>query len=491
MLKPPGPKQTAFEMVTLEELVPKNHLLRLIDRYIDFEFIREETSHLYCLNNGRPAIDPVDLFRMLFIGYLYGIRSERRLVKEIEVNVAYRWFAGLGLTDKVPDASTFSQNRRRRFAGTEIEQVIFDRIVEQALEHGLIGGEVLFTDSTHLKANANKRRHTVHEVEVTPLAYLAELNEEINADRQQRGKRPLALEPESRQTKQTKVSDTDPEAGYMVRDQKPEGFFYLDHRTVDGKHNLITDTHVTPGNVHDSRPYLERLDRQRERFKLHPLKVGLDAGYNTVAVCHGLVERGIEGVLGYKAPHRPKGQFSKRHFCYDASEDVYICPEGQRLPWSTTNRTGYREYKSDPRQCRECPLRNQCTKSRNHQKVVIRHVWEADAEQMNQNRYTDWGKELYERRKETVERSFADAKELHGHRYTRYRGLAKVRGQCLLAAACQNMKKIARLLALLLRLKCHFHAARRLEQALWDLLRGMRRNIQKLLHAGVPIQASL
>lgn len=447
MLKTPGPRQYALEMVTLEELVPADHLLRSIDRHIEFEFIREVTRHLYCEDNGRPPVDPVLLFKMLFIGYLFGVRSERQLVKEVQVNVAYRWFLGLSLTDKVPDASTFSQNRRRRFEGTGIEQVIFDRIVEQAIDHGLIGGQALYTDSTHLKANANKRRHTVHEVAMQPMAYLAELNAAVDADRVAHGQPPLKAAPERVKTKPTKISDTDPQAGYMVRDQKPEGFFYLDHRTVDGKHGLITDTHVTPGNINDARPYLERLDRQCERFNLKPERVGLDAGYNTTAICHGLIERDIDGVIGYKRPHTPKGRLRKSAFHYDHDRNAYQCPNGQWLAYSTTNRNGYREYKSDSAICRGCPLLAQCTQSAKHQKVVVRHVWEDDKERINANRLTEWGKRTYERRRETVERSFADAKELHGHRYARFRGLARVQAQCLLAAAAQNMKKIARLLA--------------------------------------------
>lgn len=452
MLRDPAPKQQALEMVTLEELVPPDHLLRLLDRHIDFRFIRDATEHLYSDNNGRPAIDPVRLFKMLFIGYLFGIRSERQLVREIQVNVAYRWFLELSLTDKVPDASTLSQNRRRRFEGTGIEQTIFDRIVEQAIEQGLIGGRVLFTDSTHLKANANKHRHQVHEVEQTPMAYLDELNEAVKADRQAHGKAPLKASDKPTPRKRTKVSTTDSDAGYMIRDQKPEGFFYLDHRTVDAKHNLITDTHVTPGNINDSRPYLERLDRQCQRFGFAPKAVALDAGYNTVAVCHGLVEREITAVMGYKRPHGPTGQFKRRDFTYDGERDCYWCPNDQPLRYSTTNRLGYREYKSSPTVCRDCPLRSRCTRSRNHQKVMVRHVWEDDRERIDQNRLTAWGKRLYRRRCETVERSFADAKQLHGHRYARYRGLSRVRAQSLLAAACQNMKKMARLLAAFLRL---------------------------------------
>ena len=449
MLKPTFPAQTELEMVTLEQLVPQGHLLRLIDQHITFDFIREQTEHLYCPNNGRPAIDPVVLFKMLFIGYLFGIRSERRLVQEIEVNVAYRWFLGLRLTDQVPDASTLSQNRRRRFAGTGIEQRIFDGIVEQAIAHKLIGGRVLYTDSTHLKANANKRQVLVHQVEQTPTAYLAELEAAVTADRAVVGKPPLKGDDDDTPppTKEIKTSPVDPEAGFMARDNKPTGFFYLDHRTVDGVHAMIVDTHVTPGNVHDSQPYLARLDRVRERFALPVGAVGLDAGYLIPAVCKGLIERELFAVMGYKRPSHRDGYFYKREYRYDPEVDGYHCPGGQLLPYRTTNRQGYREYVSDPRQCIACPHLAQCTQSRNHQKLITRHVWESYKAEIDANRLTEVGKRLYARRKETVERSFADAKELHGHRYARFRGLAKVQAQCLLSAACQNMKKMALLLA--------------------------------------------
>ena len=445
MLKPPIPHQHRLEMVTLEELVPADHLLRLIDRYIPFDFIREATTHLYSADNGRPAIDPVRLFKMLFIGYLFGIRSERQLVREIQVNVAYRWFLGLSLTDRVIDASTFSQNRRRRFAGTDIEQTIFDRFVETAIEHGLIGGRVFYSDSTHLKASANKNRHDIHRVEQTPAAYLAELESAIDADRADHGKPPLPPADSTPPTKDIKLSRTDPEAGYMVRDGKPTGFFYLDHRTVDSQHALITDIHVTPASVPDSVPYLDRLDRMRQRFGFTVGAVGLDAGYFTPAICKGLNERGIYGVIGYRRPNHREGYFHKRDYVYD--RDGYVCPNGRFLAWRTTDRQGYREYASSPTQCAHCPMKGQCTQSANGVKVVIRHVWEDHKEAVDAHRLTETGKRLYKRRKETVERSFADAKELHGHRYARFRGLAKVRAQALLAGACQNMKKMARLLA--------------------------------------------
>ena len=138
MLKKPSPQQTALEMVTLEGLVPPDHLLRRIDATIDFSFIHERVAGLYCPDNGRPALDPVMMFKALFIGYLFGVRSERQLVREIQVNVAYRWFLGLRLTDPVFDASTLSQNRRRRYQDTSVAQDIFDAIVEQAItKYGL------------------------------------------------------------------------------------------------------------------------------------------------------------------------------------------------------------------------------------------------------------------------------------------------------------------------------------------------------------------
>ncbi len=448
MLKPPAPHQQRLEMVTLEELVPADHLLRLIDRHIPFDFIRDATAHLYCADNGRPAVDPVQLFKMLFIGDLFGIRSERQLVREIQVNVAYRWFLGLGLTDRVIDASTFSQNRHRRFSGSDIEQTLFDRIVETAIEHGLIGGRVFYSDSTHLKASANKNRHDLHRIEQTPAAYLAELEAAVEADRAAHGKAPLPDRSDDEPpTKDIKVSRTDPEAGYMVRDGKPTGFFYLDHRTVDGQHALITDIHVTPASVHDSVPYLDRLDRMRQRFGFEVGAVGLDTGYFTPAICKGLNERDIYGVIGYRRPNHRDGYFHKRDYAYDRARDAYICPNGQTLGYRTTNRQGYREYASMPAQCAQCPMKGRCTRSANGVKVVIRHVWEDHKEAVDAHRLSETGKCLYKRRKETVERSFADAKELHGHRYARFRGLAKVRAQALLAGACQNMKKMARLLA--------------------------------------------
>ncbi len=454
MLKKPSPQQTELEMVTLEELVPADHLLRKIDAVIDFSFIHDRVAGLYCADNGRPALDPVLMFKALFIGYLFGVRSERQLVREIEVNVAYRWFLRLRLADKVFDASTLSQNRRRRYTDPSVAQDIFDAIVEQAITHGLVDGTVLYTDSTHLKANANKNRYDKAVIAKSRADYWDALDDAIAADRAAHGKKPLRAKPRQAPEKETKVSRTDPEAGYMVRDGKPKGFFYLDYRTVDGRLGIITGTHATPANVHDSIPYLERLDRQRRRFALDVRAVGLDAGYATAGIAQGLEERNIKGVTGYRRPTPPKpGMMAKKVFVYEPQSDAYRCPEGSLLAYATTDRNGYRHYKSDPAQCRTCPLLASCTANAKAERTITRHVWQDARDRTDAHRLTDWGKRIYKRRKETVERSFADAKQLHGHRYARFRGLTAVKIQCLLAAAAQNIKKIA--LALTPKPKAH------------------------------------
>jgi transposase len=443
MLRQTGGKPTELEFVSIDALVPKDHLLRRIERAVDFNFIRERVAGLYCADNGRPAIDPVVLFKMLLLGYLYGIRSERQLVREIQVNVAYRWFLGFTFSDKVPDSSTLSQNRRRRFRESTIYQEIFDEIVLLAVKKRLVEGKVLYTDSTHLKANANKHKFKKEVVQKSTRTYLDELDLAIDEDRLEHGKPPRPPEAHGPVLKATKISTTDPESGYMVRDGKPKGFFYLDHRTVDGRHNIITDSFVTPASVHDSIPYLDRLDRQRQRFGFAVEAVGLDAGYDTAAICKGLEARHIFGVIArWPMPHR-EGFFQKRDYRYERRADQYRCPAGQVLSYRTTNRLGYREYKSDPDLCQHCPLLACCTQSANHVKVLTRHVWERSKERIDYHRRLEKGKAIYQHRKETVERSFADAKELHGHRYARMRGLKNVQEQSLLCAICQNIKKIA------------------------------------------------
>lgn len=443
MLKKSSIQQHELEMVTLEELVPQDHLVRKIDQAVDFEFIHDEVAHLYCHDNGRPSIDPVRLFKMMLLGYLFGVKSERQLVKEVQVNVAYRWFLGMTLTEKVMHASTLSQNRIRRFNGTDIFERIFTRIVEQAMAKRLVAGDELFTDSTHLKANANKNKYRNEQRVPRVSAYIDMLDADIAQQREEEGLKPLKPQKPSTKLNNTKVSTTDPDSGFMTRDNKPQGFFYLDHRTVDGKHGIILDTYATPGNVHDAQPYVQRLTHTLTQFNLTPIAAGLDAGYFTASVAQSLQNLGILGVFSYRRPSRTKNTFKKKHFHHDAQTDTYHCPNEHVLVYKTTTRQGYREYHSDPKQCQQCPVRTDCTSSQQMKKVVIRHIYQEAVDQANLVRLSPYGKRTLKRRAQTVERSFADAKQHHGHRYARHRGLARVQIQCWLAATAQNIKKIA------------------------------------------------
>ena len=444
MIKNEYTKQTELEVVSIEQLVPQDHLLRMIEDNYDFSFVRQRMEPLYSRTNGRPAIDPVMLFKMLFIGYLYGIRSERQLEKEVQVNMAYRWFLNLSLTDKVPHHSTISQNRRRRFNGTDVFRQMFDDVVQYAYEHEYIDGKTLFTDSTHVKANANKKKFVRELVQKNTQTYLEELEQAVNEDRIAHGKKPLPPkeEPVDEEMKEIKVSTTDPESGYMARTNKPEGFHFLDHRTCDGKYNLISDVHVTPGNINDSTVYLDRLNHQIDHFGFCVESVGLDSGYHSPHILKSLIERGIYAVVSYRKPGGAKGLFRKSKFQFDAQNNRYICAQGHALKYQTTGRDGYRNYVSDPAVCRACPLLSQCTHSKKHQKIVQRHVWEEYAEQVKLNRNSERGEYMKKRRSETIERSFADAKQLHGYRYARFRGIEKVESQALMTAIAQNIKKM-------------------------------------------------
>lgn len=444
MLKENREQQTEIEFVMIDNLVPQNHLLRKIKKHIDFSFINDLCREYYCKDNGRPAVEPETLFKMLFIGYLYGIRSERRLMEEIEVNIAYRWFLDFKITDKIPDASVIWQNRRRRFKNTHIPQQIFDNIVRQAMDKGLVDGSILYSDSTHLKADANKNKFTNVTITMRPKDYVRTLDNAIAKDRIAHKKRELKQAKNNKiSTKQIKKSITDPESGYMHRDGKPKGFFYLDHRTVDSRVNIITDVYVTPGNVNDVDPYIQRLKIQIQKFGFDTKFVGLDAGYNTNNICRELSEIGIKGAMGYRRGCQPKGKYGKFKFNYLLEWDVYICPERCYLTYRTTTSAGYRDYAAKVERCIGCPRRTECLTEKQKYKVLRRHVWEDYRDEMYTFTKTDLGKQIYSRRKETIERSFADAKELHGLRYCRMRGLAKASEQCLLTAAVQNMKKIA------------------------------------------------
>ena len=209
------------------------------------------------------------------------------------------------------------------------------------------------------------------------------------------------------------------------------------------------DVHVTPGNVSDSEPILKRIDRIEETFNIKPKYLGLDAGYSTNPIFKGITDRDIIPVIAYRRSPHKKGMYTKNKYIYDYDKDIYICPNNVALIYKTTTREGYKEYSCFEEICMCCPHKDKCLGEKSKYKIIRRHVWENHKDDNKNFLRTEKGKGIYDRRKETVERSFADSKNLHGLRYARFRGREKVSEQCLLTAAVQNMKKIATRLSLL------------------------------------------
>lgn len=441
MTKNSNAERDQVEIIALDQLVPQDHLVRKIEAAIDFSFIYPLVENLYS-PFGRPSIDPVVLIKMTFIQYVFGIRSMRQTIKEIETNVAYRWFLGFGFYTEVPHFSTFGKNYQRRFQDTDLFEQIFYRILKEIAEKGLLSPEHIFIDSTHVKASANKRKFEKKIVRKETRAYEAKLQEELNQDRVDHGKKPFPPEKfEKEEVKEIKESTTDPESGYYVKDERTKQFAYSFHAATDRK-GFVLGNIVTPGNVHDSHILQSLVEKIIEKVQ-KPFAVAADAAYKTPAITNFLLENNIIPALPYTRPKTKEGFFRKHDYVYDEYYDCYICPQGEILNYTTTTKEGYRQYKSNPLQCASCPLIAQCTQSQNHQKLIQRHIWEEHLEEAEHLRHTSNVKEIYARRKETIERVFADAKEKHGMRWTTLRGLKKLSMQAMLTFAAMNLKKLA------------------------------------------------
>ena len=441
-------KSKQIEIVSVEQLVPENHLLRKIEAAIDWNFIYELVEDKYCADNGRPSINPVTLIKIPFIQYLYGIRSMRQTIREIEVNVAYRWFLGLGFTDKVPHFTTFGKNYTRRFKDTDIFEQIFTRILEECIKHNLVDPKEVFVDATHVKACANGKKSVTETVKKEALFYEEQLKKEINEDREAHGKKPLKDDDDEdgsdggEGAKEEKRSTTDPESGWFHKGEHKEVFAYSIETACD-KHGWVLGYTVNRGNLHDSRTFKGLYDKLDKTFTE---KIIADAGYKTPAIAKLLIDDGIEPVFPYKRPQTKDGFFKKYEYVYDEHYDWYICPNNKTLNYSTTNREGYREYKSCPTECEKCPYLSKCTESKSHVKVVTRHIWADYMEICEDIRHTVGNKELYDQRKETIERLFGTAKEFHGFRYTNMIGKARMDMKVGLTFACLNLKKLATIL---------------------------------------------
>ena len=441
-------KREQIQMFCMDDLVPEDHLLRIIDKAIDWSFIYDLVEDKYSADTGRPSMDPVTLIKIPFIQYLYGIKSMRQTIKEIEVNVAYRWFLGLDLGDKVPHFSTFGKNYTRRFKDTDLFEQIFKHILEECYRCHLVDPREVFVDATHVKARANNKKMRKRIAEQEALFYEQMLRKEINEDREREGKKPIKDKDDSNNppstggggdVKEIKESTSDPESGWFHKGEHKQVFAYAIETACD-KHGWILDYTVNPGNLHDSRTFKGLYDK----IKNIGIKTLIaDAGYKTPAIAKLLIDDNITPLFPYKRPMTKQGFFKKTDYAYDEYYDCYICPNNHTLEYTTTNRDGYREYKSCGITCANCPYLSQCTESKDHVKVITRHIWEPYMEQCEEIRQTLGMKELYSHRKETIERLFGTAKENHGFRYTQLFGKARMEMKVALTFACLNLKKLA------------------------------------------------
>ena len=447
MLKKEMEQRQAIEMLCTDMLVPQDHLLRKIDKAVDFTHIYEFVEGCYSEDNGRPSIDPVVLFKLVMIQHLFGIRSLRQTQAEAEVNVAYRWFLGYTMSQPIPHFSTISYAFRHRFT-EEIVEKVFRWILEEIAKAGYLRPEVVFIDGTHIKANANMKKHVKKEIPKAARVYEEQLMEEINADREAHGKKPFKDDdpPKPPEMKEIIESTTDPESGVFHKGEHKKCFAYEAH-TICDRHNFILEVEVTAGNVHDSVAFDMVYDSLKEHYPEAKV-ITADAGYKTPWICKRIIDDNRIPSMPYKRPMTKKGNLPWHEYVYDEYYDCILCLHDRVLSYATTNREGYREYKSKNYICRNCPDREKCTASADCTKTVTRHIWKDYIEQAEDIRHSELGKKTYAMRSQTIERVFADAKEKHGMRYTPYRGLKAVTNWVKLKFATMNLKKLALWLSL-------------------------------------------
>lgn len=439
MVKKEQSRTAQVEMFSVEEFVPQNHLLRKIDAAVDFTHIYDFVDELYCQNNGRPGVDPVVLFKMVLIQHLYGIPSLRKTAEEVCANVYYRWFLGYMMNEQTPHFSTVSHNFKHRFTEETVEKIFYWILSE--IEHaGYLSPEAVFVDGTHVKANANIKKAVKKAVPTAAKIYEEQLMREINEDREEHGKKPFddSKPPEE---KIVHESTTDPESGVFHKGEHKKCFAYTAQTGCD-KNGYILGTVIVPGNIHDSvsfDPLYDSLTAHYPQVK----NIVADAAYKTPWISKRIIDDERIPVFPYKRPMSKKGFFKSYDYVIDEYNDCVICPENQVLNYATTNRDGYKEFKSKGYICKDCKSKRFCTENAKSEKLVTKHIWSDYLELVEDYRHTFGIRELYEKRKETIERVFADAKEKHAMRFTYYRGLAQVSKWVKLKFAAMNLKKYA------------------------------------------------
>ena len=431
--------ESLFYYFKLEDHVPENHLLRLIDRHINFEFIRAKLKDRYS-DAGRPSIDPELLLRMLLVGYLYGVTSERKLVEELRMHLAWRWFTGLGFDQEIPHHSTFSKNRHGRFQESNLFEELFEEIVTRCVGAGLVKGKHMSVDGSFIQANADHHSRVAPEqlaevakVNRTVREYLVELEQEN------------PVEPPVEQ--QDKVSTTDPDATFATKGG-PARLGYFDNYLVDNASCVIVGVQATEARIsQESVAARDMIEGYRERYGYLPQTLAADTTYGNGELLQWLDDRGIAGYMRVK--ENPRGQptdlYGIDQFTYLPEENCYICPEGKVLKYTGINKCNNTHvYFSTPKRCRECSQKDRCTRGK--YRIISVHTCE-EARQRARARAETAEFAISQRARRKVEALFAELKNYIGLRRLRLRRMRFVREQFYLAATAQNLKRLVRFLS--------------------------------------------
>ena len=446
--------QLAMHMVTIEDLMPQGHFLRKLEAALDLSFVYEETAPLYSKKYGRPAIDPVVIVKYLLVGFLYGIPSERQIERRVQTDIALRWYLGLDLFDRVPDHSTISQLRRRKPSFRKVFRRLFEEVVGQCVEKGLVSGRVVGADSTHVRANASRASEELVEVAEEAGVYWERLD-----DYEEEGLEELERRTGKRRKKRTKqikrdnrrshkrVSRTNPEAGHLKRPGKPEGPHYLAHQAVDSDYGIIVGQAVTAGDVNDSVPFFGLIEHIHENVV--PIQAATaDAAYDFPLAHRVLGELGIDFfVRPQKTAARVSVQFTRDDFYRDENRDVYLCPIGKELCLRRLARSAsglFWEYQADKRDCALCPLREKCLREsdkRGARKVSVSY-FAADRQRNLKRSHEPAYREALKLRQVWCEGSFSAQKREHNLVRVLRRGLEAAEDHCLLSATALNLKRM-------------------------------------------------
>lgn len=458
MMTKRGPRNYQTEMVNLEEIVPKDHYLRVIEEHFEWNFIYEEVKKQYSVF-GRPSIDPVVLFKIHILKFLFHEDSLRRTYENLNYNNLYKWFIGYSINEEVPNHSTYSQNYKRKFSKLEkdILQTVFDKVIELLIAYDCLDMTAVYIDSTNTKAYANKKKNHKEMVQVEAKKYQKELELEMalhslkeedlsEEEYVEEVQRIIKCNEETATEnllgeKEIIVSNTDPGAGMLYKNEKEKMFAYNSTVICDGNNYALT-VDVNPSNMHDSVAFYSAFEKLNTTIGLEDITYFAgDAAYITPHICKTLIDLELIPCLPYKRPMTKTRYFKKYEYTYDEYNDIYICPnECDLIPTSMT-KDGYIIYKADKSDCCNCPFKEKCTKMK--AKQVMRHVWEGYKEMAQNYRYQDDVKAIYKQRSTHIERLYADGKMKHGLGKTYFRTKERVSRELTLLYACMNLKKFA------------------------------------------------